>query len=348
MSEGTKTTKLTLCICFYNAENFLNRCIDSFKDYLVDEIEVLLIDDGSTDNSVSIVNKYIRSYKQLKLVKHSENKGLSLARKTAVENTKTEYLMFLDADDEFISDPFSLFLSDSALSQYDIIEFSSVNEDGIIKSNNYMGYKKPVDSIEYLNDYFKLEPINVSLCSKVFKVKLFFPVSFSENFRIHEDNMAWPLILSRSKKIIRIEATVLKINSNPNSITRVRHNKNPRIHIANKLKIKSDFYAEWITHLETNMEDSFKNNNFHRFVNQLILYFSYYSSSLKLTEFSDKHKRLLKKYSKPTFFRYKFTFSSKSSINSLLMISGLKFTSYFLYYFSKLNIILNQKIRKVD
>lgn len=90
---------LVSCIIpVYNAEKYLHRCIDSVLSQDYHSLEIILIDDGSTDNSSSICDKYAAAYNNV-LVKHISNGGASLARKVGIELAKGEYLTFVDADD---------------------------------------------------------------------------------------------------------------------------------------------------------------------------------------------------------------------------------------------------------
>ena len=347
MSEGNKQTKLTLCICFYNAEKFLNRCIESFRNYLVDEVEVLFVDDGSTDNSVSIVNEYIKSYKQLRLVKHSENKGLSLARKTAVENAKSDFILFFDADDEYVDNPFSFFLNLDESMKVDLIEFTIIDETGEKRWNKAYEQNKIIQGTDYLNDFFLFKHDFVSLCSRIIKKRVFFPVSFSETFRQHEDNMSVVLIMSRCDSVIIIDKTLLKINSNQDSLTRMKYSDNNKLDLIKKLKIKSDLYLNWMAHLETYLASESKSNSYYIFLNNLILHFSIYSGFLDFKTFKKLNKENLMLYSSSCFLRYRFSKLTNSKINLIIYFFGIGVTTFMLYFFGKINLKLNQRIRKL-
>lgn len=82
----------------YNAEKYLYRCIESVLGQDYHSLEIILIDDGSTDNSSFICDEYAAAYSNI-LVKHIPNGGASLARKEGIELARGEYLTFVDADD---------------------------------------------------------------------------------------------------------------------------------------------------------------------------------------------------------------------------------------------------------
>lgn len=89
---------ISCIIPVFNAEKYLHRCINSILAQDYPTIEIILIDDGSTDTSPTICDEYAKQYCNI-IVKHTSNKGASLARKTGLELAKGEYLTFVDADD---------------------------------------------------------------------------------------------------------------------------------------------------------------------------------------------------------------------------------------------------------
>ncbi len=92
--------KLSLIIPVYNTEKYLSRCLSSIFEQAMDmsNIEVVIVDDGSTDNSSLIIKKFQEKFDNIKIVVQ-ENKGLSEARNTGVSNSKGEYIWFIDSDD---------------------------------------------------------------------------------------------------------------------------------------------------------------------------------------------------------------------------------------------------------
>jgi len=85
--------KISIVIPCYNGENFLNDCIKSILKQTVKPNEIILIDDGSTDDSLKIAKKY-----QIKIVSHKVNRGLAEARNTGIKSTNSEIIIFIDVD----------------------------------------------------------------------------------------------------------------------------------------------------------------------------------------------------------------------------------------------------------
>lgn len=92
--------KLSIIVPVYNAEKYLHRCVDSLlaQDLNPEEYEIILVDDGSTDDSPKICDEYSEKYSQIKTI-HKANGGVSSARNVALDVTKGEYICFVDSDD---------------------------------------------------------------------------------------------------------------------------------------------------------------------------------------------------------------------------------------------------------
>ena len=90
--------KISVIIPIYNAEKYLNECIDSIVGQTLKEIEIICIVDGATDSSYEIVHEYELKYDNVKVIKQ-QNSGVSVARNNGIEIAKAPYIMFVDSDD---------------------------------------------------------------------------------------------------------------------------------------------------------------------------------------------------------------------------------------------------------
>lgn len=97
--------KLSIIIPTYNCEKYIGNCLDSClsQDIPKDEYEIICVDDGSVDESLKIIQKYIRNYNNIRCIEHGCNLGVSSARNSGLKEMKGDYCLFIDADD-FISD----------------------------------------------------------------------------------------------------------------------------------------------------------------------------------------------------------------------------------------------------
>lgn len=91
---------ITILVSFYNAERFIKRCIQNIKEQTNSDFLCILVDDGSTDKSADIAFKEIENDKHFSIIQHKTNKGVGASRATGIENANTEYIIFMDSDDE--------------------------------------------------------------------------------------------------------------------------------------------------------------------------------------------------------------------------------------------------------
>lgn len=98
MMLGEENNKVTVAVPVYNTETLLGRCVDSLIRQTWPYVEILLIDDGSTDGSGRLCDEYAEKYEQIKAA-HKENGGVSSARNLGIELAKGDYLLFVDSDD---------------------------------------------------------------------------------------------------------------------------------------------------------------------------------------------------------------------------------------------------------
>lgn len=102
MKEGVK---VSIVVPVYNSAEFLSQCLDSLVNQTYSNIEILCVNDGSTDNSLEILNNYAAVEKRVKVFcKENEGKGAASARNIGLENASGEYIQFLDSDDFFEPD----------------------------------------------------------------------------------------------------------------------------------------------------------------------------------------------------------------------------------------------------
>lgn len=92
--------RLSVVVPMYNSEKYIERCINSIIGQDMKDMEVILINDGSTDKTKYIAKQYVAKYKNIKLIDKENNEGISAARNTGIKNATGEYIVFIDSDDE--------------------------------------------------------------------------------------------------------------------------------------------------------------------------------------------------------------------------------------------------------
>ena len=91
------TPQISVIVPIYNVEKYIRKCLDSLKNQTMKEIEVICIDDGSTDNSGRIADEY-KTDSRFRVI-HTENRGLSAARNRGIDEAEADWIMFVDSDD---------------------------------------------------------------------------------------------------------------------------------------------------------------------------------------------------------------------------------------------------------
>jgi len=91
--------KISVLIPAYNVERYVARCLDSVISQTFDNLEIIVVDDASTDNTPEILYDYAKRDERIRIVRHAENSGILWVRKTGVEASTGDYIMFVDSDD---------------------------------------------------------------------------------------------------------------------------------------------------------------------------------------------------------------------------------------------------------
>jgi glycosyltransferase, group 2 family protein len=97
-------SKISVLVAVYNTEKYLRQCLDSLLGQTLDDIEIICVDDASTDSSPDILREYIAADNRIKLITLKENRGQAHARNQALKISTGEYIAFLDSDDYLASD----------------------------------------------------------------------------------------------------------------------------------------------------------------------------------------------------------------------------------------------------
>ena len=111
---------ISIIIPVYNTEKYISDCLDSILAQTYKNFEVIIIDDGSTDNSLSICNTYKEKNKNISVL-HIENSGVSAARNIGIKHAKGEYLLFVDSDDTLYEHSLSMFIKEHTSPDIDIL-----------------------------------------------------------------------------------------------------------------------------------------------------------------------------------------------------------------------------------
>lgn len=146
---------ISVIVPIYNADKYLHKCLNSLLSQTVDDFEVILIDDGSTDSSGSICDDYARQDNRF-IVVHKNNEGLSAARNDGIALAKGKWITFLDSDD-WIEDHFFNILDKHSDVDYIIASYSLHRRNGDRIDERFSQYKcYSIDDKLFLKNNFKI------------------------------------------------------------------------------------------------------------------------------------------------------------------------------------------------
>lgn len=130
--------KLSIIIPVYNVEQYLQRCLYSCvkQNLLTEEYEIIIVNDGSKDNSLSIANNFAKFHSNITIISQ-ENKGLSAARNKGLNNAKGDYVWFVDSDDWILENCIKNIIDKCNIQKLDILAISKAN---VIKGVTYKRY----------------------------------------------------------------------------------------------------------------------------------------------------------------------------------------------------------------
>ena len=203
---------ISLIIPVYNVEKYLTPCLDSVVNQIIPFDEVLIVNDGSTDHSLEICEKYVSAYKYFTLISQ-ENKGLSSARNRGINAIAGDYVMFLDSDDYLRMDAVKILKKKLQDELYDTIFFDAkIFFDEELIENKKNLYDRSLAGLDETvmsgEEYFSKcypEKYIVSVCMAIYKTQLVKDkyILFPEGLN-YEDNYFSFVFLGHAKKVIHV------------------------------------------------------------------------------------------------------------------------------------------------
>lgn len=211
MITSVKKCRVSVVIPVYNVESYLEKCLNSIVEQTETFDEVILVNDGSTDNSLAICEQYISQYAYFKLISQ-QNQGLSAARNTGLSAVSSEYVMFLDSDDWLREDTVSALKKNILEKDYDVVYYDAdVFFEGVKGSgrNHYDRRLAQIDmefatGWEYFERTYPRYYI-VSSCMALYKKSLIdrWNLSFPEGM-LYEDNYFSFCFWDKAQKVTHV------------------------------------------------------------------------------------------------------------------------------------------------
>ena len=180
--------KVSIIIPIYNSENYLDKCIGSAVSQTYDDIEIILVNDGSTDGSGNICNAYASKDPRIRLISQ-KNAGVSAARNRGLDEASGDLITFIDGDDHVEADYVGYLVnlmeqdhSDMACCQYEVMEKSG-SASRLINGTE-----------ECLKEFLTSNEISVSVCCKLYRKHLFDGIRMPEGKRFEDNYVLYRLI----------------------------------------------------------------------------------------------------------------------------------------------------------
>lgn len=221
-----QTPKVSIIIPVYNVESYLPTCLDSLIAQTLCECEFIFVNDGSTDHSRSVIERYQIKDERIKLI-NQPNSGVSEARNAGLKAAIGEYVGFVDADDWVEADMYRILYSAAAEGNYDMVfsnfyielngtkrEISCPFPTGIHLDRDYI-------TNEILPLYLESDDFN-SICNKLFRKKLLddYVIRLAKGVALGEDGLFNMEVLYHSHNVTYVDYSGYHYRERPGSATR--------------------------------------------------------------------------------------------------------------------------------
>ena len=212
--------EISIIVPVYNVEKYLEECIDSIISQSYKDFELLLIDDGSTDNSLSICKKYEMIDRRISVI-HQDNQGLSGARNTGLDHYTGSYVTFIDSDDKIHPDYLAALMKNIEENKADIVICGFKKLTKTVSETSLSECMEVIDGITACKRlYLENDPqkIAVSVWAKLYSSHLFEDIRFPLR-KIHEDEFITYKLFYKAKRIIVTKNKLYFYRLNTNGIS---------------------------------------------------------------------------------------------------------------------------------
>lgn len=304
--------KISVIVPVYNTEKYIEKCLESLAKQTMQDFEVIIVNDGSTDNSKKVIKDYMKSRKLNIKYLEKENGGLASARNYGVEKALGKYISFLDSDDYLDENLFSE-LEKYMDKNIDLIKFKmkTVDEEGnVIEKldgpvfnvcSGEEGYKKLCTTDKYMDP----------ACIYLYRREFFVENNFKYKLRYHEDFGLTSLIIIQAKTFVSTKIFGYNYLQTEESLTRgkdykkdVDRAKDMLAHYDNMITLIDAYYnisdetkdlvKRYYTNSVVLKADTLKGEDKKRYIKEIKDRFMY--RNIKPENLKQKVKRILLKY----------------------------------------------------
>ncbi len=205
-------SKISIIVPVYNMQELIDRCILSITNQTHKNIEIILVDDGSTDNSGIMCDNWAEKDNRIKVI-HKANGGQGTARNMGLDIAKGDYIAFVDSDDYISEDMYEILIKDTLQQKADIVCCDSGSDSKVHGSGEIELFCGDEPVYYHALDY---KGLNQSPCNKLFKRELFDGVRFP-SLRAYEDCATIYKLFFKSKKVVYRDLILYRYIARENS-----------------------------------------------------------------------------------------------------------------------------------
>ena len=222
--------KVSIIIPVYNSYKNLNRCLDSVINQTYKNIEIIIINDGSTDRSLDILNEYKKKDNRIK-VYTIKNSGVSYARNYGIKKSNGEYIMFIDSDDYIELNMVEKMMNSLVSNKVDIVRCNNFVEEKTNYVESYYLKNKLVNKIDsnIISDIITSKLLTYCCVLLVKKDVLLKTNLFNVDLKIYEDRVFYLELFLKAKNVYFMEDVLYHYVTNNNGCT--KSNKNITRHL---------------------------------------------------------------------------------------------------------------------
>lgn len=199
-----KSSLISIIVPVYNGASYIERCIKSITNQTYKNIEIIIVNDGSTDETKSVCEELIKKDNRIKII-NSENRGVSHARNIAIKESGGEYIGFVDADDYIESKMYEDLVHNAQRYDAQISICGWTNTDKFEEENESIRIIR--DNNEAINELFYNDNINGFLCNKLYRRDVIFNdknkfILLDEEIKILEDLLYNYEVLKKCERLV--------------------------------------------------------------------------------------------------------------------------------------------------
>lgn len=197
LTSLTMNPKVSIIVAAYNIENFIEKCLESIQSQTYQNIEIIIVDDGSTDGTAKYCDDFCETEPRARVI-HQKNKGLSEARNVGIKESTSEFITFVDGDDMVAGDYVKKLLASLIKNDSDIavcgFTMAPSNKSEHPKNETISGEDATIKLLTELENY------QIVSWNKIYKKSLFIDIKFPAGKK-HEDSLTTYRLFAASKKV---------------------------------------------------------------------------------------------------------------------------------------------------